>query len=240
MPGSRTSVDSTERRFTAIAQLLANQDWQLVDADALLSAVCESSDVDDTAQMLRRRAIHEYSKVLYDACCQHKDPARRERAFHELHRYLYRAVYNRWPELAEDITQQAVLIVAEQLDRCRQPGTFLSFALFKSRDAMKRVLRDEERWRTRTTPLSETFVDEAVRPLAARVISEERTAAVQSAVALLPARLQQVLMLKYDLGYDDAEISKQLDITVNYVRVLRNRARKRLHVLLEDAGKGDA
>jgi hypothetical protein len=68
--------------------------------------------------------------TLFDACRQTEDQKRCEQAYTELFRYLYRAAYNRWPDLAEDVTQHALLLVHQHIARCANPAAFRSFGCF--------------------------------------------------------------------------------------------------------------
>lgn len=79
--------------------------------------------------------LQHYTAILYEACQQTKDRARREQGYQELHRYLYRAAYQRWPAVAQTGTQRALVLIYEQLDRCPDPRMFLAFALSKLREA---------------------------------------------------------------------------------------------------------
>jgi hypothetical protein len=129
---------------------MAQNDWALVSACDLVQRL-RSQEANPSPAQTKRQAIHQYSIVLYEACRQAKNSERRERAYTELHRYLYRAAYNRRRELADDATQRALLLVYEQIDRCQSPGTFLKFAIWKLLQAIK----DEDRARGKELSLED-------------------------------------------------------------------------------------
>ncbi|NJN66067.1 MAG: sigma-70 family RNA polymerase sigma factor [Chloroflexaceae bacterium] len=181
---------------------------------------------------LERHARTYYSRALYDACHQSDDQERRERAYHDLSHYLYRAAHNRWPDLAEDVTQHALLLVYEQIERCRAPETFLTFALFKLLQAFKAMTTQTS---VRTSSLldsdqmSETTSDDLHTTPLTHLEQRETVEALLVAIQCLPdERQRQVVVLRYFAGLSDAIIAQRLDLTANHVRVLRTRALERL------------
>jgi RNA polymerase sigma factor (sigma-70 family) len=208
--------------------LIKKHDWALLQEEDLVELVLSSIESEVSPAEVKRLTKHRYTVALYEACRQTEDLDRRERGYHELHRFLFRAAYNRWPELAEDATQRALLLVYEQIDRCRSPGTFLAFALGKLRHAFKQEQRARGRelfWeelaqrgteRNRTRPSS-------------RLDQQERYEVLLDAIRRLPNDLEQkAILLKFFGGLSDAEIGERLGIMVGYVRVLRHRGIARL------------
>ncbi len=181
--------------------------------------------------ILRQQAWTHYSCALYAACRQTDDHERREQAYHDLHRYLYRVAYNYCPDLADDVTQRAVFLVYEQIDRCQHPATFLSFARYKMLQAFKLETSQKP---AATSPLLEDDQESGVHqqqhfsPLD-HLEHEETMRALLAAIQRLPDERQRyVVVLKYVAGLSDAPIARRLSITANHVRVLRNRALERL------------
>lgn len=165
---------------------------------------------------LRRAALYHYTLVLYKACRQTEDRELREQAYGELFRYLYRAAHNRWPDLAEDVTQRALVLVYEQIERCRQPGAFLAFALYKLRHAWQ-----QERPATGMVGLEDgpDPVQDRTEPDRGRQIR-----ALVSAIRRLPdERRRLAIFLKFFGGLTDEEIAARLGVTPGHVRVLRHR-----------------
>lgn len=203
-----------------VRALMAEYDWALPREDELVAWVLDSIGTEDPPAGLERAT---YSIALYEACRQTEDPDRREGAYEELFRFLYRAAYNRWPELAEDATQRALILVFEQIDRCQGPGTFLGFAFYKLLQAFK----EEQRARGK-----EIAVD-TIRPgsaesvqttLGSRLDQEDCLRTLVDTITHLPdERQQKAILLKYFGGLSDEEIGARLQITAGYVRVLRHR-----------------
>lgn len=215
--------------------------WGLVGKDELLEQVLGSVQSGAAPSEVERLAKHLYTTVLYQACRQTQDVHRRECGYAELFRHLYRAAYNRWPELVEDATQRALMLVYEQIDHCRHPGAFLAFALGKLRHA----IQQERRARGEELALDEMgqgfgvshlhFAQaQAAQPNGGAatdptVVSpswggEELSRALLDAITRLPQEpMQKAILLKFFGGFSDAEIGARLGITAGHVRVLRHR-----------------
>jgi RNA polymerase sigma factor (sigma-70 family) len=203
----------------AVRALIESHDWVLPREDDLVQWVLDSIGTGAPPNNPERVV---YSVALYEACRQTADAGRRERAFLELHRFLFRTAYRRWPELAEDATQRALVLIFEQMNRCQRPVTFLSFTFFKLLQAFK------TEWRiiNRDAPL----------PLIAAVVlfqpdldQQEAARMLIEAIRRLPDRReQQVILLKFLGGLSDEAIAARLQLTVGHVRTLRHRGMARL------------
>lgn len=224
-------TDDTAFRQTCrhiVRALTRRYSWALLPDEELVEAVVRLAEPGASAADLRRRALHHYTVILYEACRQTENPDRRERAYHELFRYLFRIAYNRWPDLAEDVTQRALLLIYEQMDRCRNPGTFLAFALCKLQHAFEqeRQARDDRRPRR---GVGQSSVEEDRAGPGSRLEQEERLQVLVEAIQRLPDRRQRkVILLRFFGGLSDEEIGARLGITANNVRVLRHRGLARL------------
>ncbi|MGC9398115.1 MAG: RNA polymerase sigma factor [Anaerolineae bacterium] len=230
--------DNTKRlpweAYREIARnLLQDYRWSLLSVDALARLIRDGAPGSSSEDTLRRQAKHQYAIALYKACRQSNDPERRERAYRDLHHYLYRAAYNRWPELAEDATQRALLLVYEQIDRCQEPGTFLAFALWKLRHAFqqeqraRRILQDDEALivemgRSRPLHTSPPSGNQKLHR------EEQTTLLVNALQSITDPRKRQAITLKYLADWSDEEIAARLEVSVSYVRVLRHRGMERL------------
>jgi RNA polymerase sigma-70 factor (ECF subfamily) len=211
-----------------VQALIKKYDWALLQEEDLVELVLDSIESEVAPAEVKKLTKHRYTMALYEACRQTEDLARHERGYHELSRFLYRAAYNRWPELAEDATQRALVLVYEQIDRCRSPGTFLAFALGKLRHAFKQ----EQRARGRELfwgELAQRGTERDRTTLSSRLDQQERYEVLLDAIRRLPNDLEQkAILLKFFGGLSDAEIGERLGITVGYVRVLRHRGIARL------------
>lgn len=220
----------------AVSTLMARGAWACVGEDELAERVWRAAGPDASPAAFVQLAKFHYSALLYAACLQTQDLRLRELAFGDLHRFLYRAAYNRWPELAEDAAQRALVLVYEQLDRCRAPGTFLAFALNKLRHAFQQEQRAREAGQRGRRPgdvpiddLADVLADEEAGALEQGPLSAETTAALLQALERLPdSRQRSVVFWKFFGGLSDEEIGRQLGIRPGHVRVLRHRGLDRL------------
>lgn len=196
--------------------------WAILSEEALTARVLALAPPDAPPSALEQLARDQYNRALWEACREGADPERREAAYAELQRYLYRAAYNRRPELAEECVQRALELVFAQVERCREPGAFLTFALDKLRHALK-----EEGARVERLAPADQGPEPCTAPDAVAVAAElhERAATLLAAVARLrDPRQRHVVLLKFYAGLDDQSIGDRLGITPNFVRVLRHRA----------------
>jgi RNA polymerase sigma factor (sigma-70 family) len=204
----------------AARALIAKHAWGLLSEDQLATLMLRVTPAEGAAPSLEKQALQQYTIALYEACRQSEHLDLREQAYTDLFRYLYNAARRQWPDFAEDATQRALEIIYRQIDRCRNPVTFLSFALFKLRDAAKR-----ERPASGTEPLDEPAIPEvsaAQTGTLTRMLEEERLQLLVEAISRLPdQRKRQVILLRFFGGLSDEEISKRLGIKPGHVRVLR-------------------
>ena len=212
-----------------IRGLVQRYDWALLSEEALVEAVLSSIPPGASESEIRRQARHCYITVLYKACHQTDDQARRERAFHELSHYLFRAAYNRWPDMAEDVTQRALILVCEQIDRCEAPGTFLAFALWKLRHAFQQELKVRKNDDVPDDDVSRGELQQRPSNPSDHVDQGECLRVLLEAIQLLPdIRKQKAIVLKFIGDLSDDEIAERLEVSVSNVRVLRHRGLRRL------------
>ncbi len=221
----------------AVDRLLQRHDWRLVGRDEFVRRTVEHTR-SGAATDPQRAAVGVYCLALYHACSGGEGPARKELAYTELHRYLFDAARQRYPEIAEDVTQSALERTVAAFGRCRQPVAFLAFAFQHLLDAA-RALRRQERHAPRSLEPedddnpSPQLADEQA-DLGAYVLNDERrTALKRSAEAFLtehPRASQQLaaLWLKHIDGLDDRSIGDRLGVTIDHVYVLRSRVARKL------------
>ncbi len=229
---SHTGEDPLPQICHRIAhELVTRYEWRLLPADELVKQMLDAVIPETSEGELERVAKHRYTLTLYEACLQGEDLPRRERAYRELHCYLYRAAYNRWPELAEDTTQQAIILVYEQIERCRAPGAFLTFALWKLRHAFQIVqrARGKEFNCADLDDLAQHAPIERQLSAHSHLLQEERLRVLVEALRHIPdERKRKAIVMKYVEGLSDEEIGVRLEVTANYVRLLRYRGLERL------------
>ena len=226
--------DHLRQSCQRVAQaLIARYGWGLLKAEELAELIVSSADWEIVPAKLEERAIRCYAAVLFEACHQDEEDRRQALAYMEVHRFLFRAAYNRWPGLPQDtieeVAQQALVLVYEQIDRCSSPETFLSFAFWKLRQAGKNVLRGKSARDVLGEDVLANMPDNTeLTDVQYQAQQQERINALLDAINRLPDdRLRRVILLKFQ-GRSDIEIGEQLSITANYVRVLRNHAKQLL------------
>jgi RNA polymerase sigma factor (sigma-70 family) len=208
-----------------VKTLTEKNQWGLLSPEELEAAVLASTPAEASPSELKRLAKHHYTIALYEACRQTQNPSRREQGYQELFRFLFRVAHYRWPNLAEDITQRALVLVYEQFERCQNPGTFLAFALNKLRHAGQQELRARGRELLQEEMSVEGVESHDQTNTGASLEDEEQLRVLVEAIGQLPDKRQQsVLLLKFFRGLSDETIGTQLSSTANHIRVLRHRA----------------
>ncbi len=226
MSDTSGSADDTASRLACqrvVRSLMDKHEWTLLGEADLVALAWDSIPAGISASKLERLVIHQYTIALYEACQQTEDSERREQGYRELFRFLFRAAYNRWPDIAESVTQRALVLVYEQIERCQSPGTFGAFALNKLRQACKDEIRDrgkELSWEE--VGHGEGEEDRTAHP--SGLDQQEYLRVLIDAITRLPdKRQQQVILLKFLGGLSDETISTRLGVSVGNVRVLRHR-----------------
>lgn len=224
-----TSVDVADDRVveqscrSVVQAMIARYGWALLPEDELVALTLTAVQTAGWPDNLEQLVTQLYTLSLYEACHQPYDVERRERGYGDLFRYLYRAAYNRRPDLAEDATQRALLLIYEQIDHCRKPTAFLFFAYQKLRHALKqeRCARGDELPADEHTGNHAEEDQEAAPPM---LLQQEQLHVLLDAIKRLPdQRMQRAILLRYFAGLSDQEISTRLNLTVGHARVLRHR-----------------
>lgn len=155
------------------------------------------------------------------------------RSFAELARRHGRAVYAVGlahlgrPADAEDVAQASLLAALEHLDECREPGRFEAWLLAIARNRARRALLRRR--------LRDVLPWVAGEPLDPAPAAEPQTRAyLLRALASLPARAREVVLLHDLERRSHAEISSALGISEEASRQHLSRARRALRSYLED------
>lgn len=131
---------------------------------------------------------------------------------------------------AEDAVHQAFLSVARNIHKisdseCPQTKTYLvTIAEHCAID----IYRKRARIQKNTVELNEDFIG--------LEFEAPHTSSLADAIAKLPARYRHIILLKYDCGYSNQEISEILNLSYEGVHSLNQRAKQRLKELLEEEG----
>ncbi len=130
---------------------------------------------------------------------------------------------------AEDVVHQSFLKIIEILDTISTPRCHKTRALIVTITERKAIDLYREKQRRNVLPLTEDYA------VAAPAVEIERLAErdmVSAAIAALPPRYREVLLLRYDCGYSNVEIADILDMTEPNVRKVIQRAKEKLGSML--------
>ena len=150
--------------------------------------------------------------------------------------FVYRVAY-RWLGIrqdAEDAAQEVCIRIAKALKNYQGSGAFTSWlypiALNAARDIARKRSRDNVRndaFGVHTEIIASTHDDD----------DEERVGALWSAVAKLSEKQRETVLLVYGEGYSHAQAAEALGISEATVSWHIHEAKKRLRVLMREAGE---
>jgi hypothetical protein len=84
---------------TVVASLMTRHGWGAVSEDALVASVMNTIWTKGEPKNLEYLVRQQYATALYEAV-RSSDQDLRNRGYDDLFRYLYRAIYRRWPDIA--------------------------------------------------------------------------------------------------------------------------------------------
>jgi RNA polymerase sigma-70 factor (ECF subfamily) len=169
---------------------------------------------------------------------------RKEAAFGELYKTHYRQVRSLCRQLlgsadrADDAAQEAFLRAYRSIESYDAGNSFAAWVMSIARNHCLDLLRRRSTERTLFGDEGEEAAAAAAAPGAdglGAVLTAERAAAVNAAVAKLPERYRVPLALAYFADADYDEIAVTLEITRTHVGVLLFRAKQLLRQSLADA-----
>jgi RNA polymerase sigma-70 factor (ECF subfamily) len=153
-----------------------------------------------------------------------------------LYRIAARAAGSR--SLAEDAVQETLELVHRRLGRYEAGTSFRSFIAAIAVRRARTLLRAEIRRARRESVASD---GEAPASPEGWVAAEETATRIRAALGRLPAKRQQVVLLRLDAGLGYAEIAAAVGTTEGSARVLVHHALRELKSELKDmAGPGDS
>jgi RNA polymerase sigma factor (sigma-70 family) len=239
------SFDDPKLRCSAIVrQLMEDHDWRLLSEDAFVQVVLECIPPEGSNE-LRKWCINTYcQQALHPACLGALGEKKRKRGFEELATYLYRLAHWKWPHIAEDAVQEALVRVYDRVDQCRNPGAFLAFAIQQLRDAAKKLSKAKTRELSLDELLEQDFYGDMSADKAVGMAEEERVEEAALYADLkrqVAARIKQVrrqnprahrqlnaVCLRYFRELSNAEIATVLKTTPENVSVLISRGLEKL------------
>lgn len=128
---------------------------------------------------------------------------------------------------AEDAVQQALLAIYQNIEkfsdiRCPKSRSFIVTIIERKAIDLYRVKR-----RNAVIPFEEVVH----LPAAGRLDAALERTDLAAAMAALPVRYRQLLLLKYDTGYSELEIAQMCGMTQANVRKTIQRAKKKLEAI---------
>jgi RNA polymerase sigma-70 factor (ECF subfamily) len=152
------------------------------------------------------------------------------RHYDRIYGLLFRLLGNRTE--AEDVTQEVFLKLYRQPLRGRREHNVGGWLYRVATNMGYNYLRSARRRRGRDTRLVPDATDEPVRP-ADRVIQEETRAVVRAALAKLPQRQTQMLLLR-QMGLSYSELAAACDVAPGSVGTMLSRAAQAFREVYEE------
>lgn len=217
--------------------------WSLISRDALLARVEREylSRGGDGADAARAAVLWCYSAIMHRACSGADGRRCQEQGYSELYAFLIASAKRRYAHVGAEAIQRAAERIYVDFTQCRQPETFLAFALQKLRDAARAELRCELR-AAESLPEGDSTLA-SVHPMTlADARSDPADVAIRSDflqhirccakhfMQKYPRASQQfiALWMRHIEGLDDEMIGQRLGTSGAAVQVMRSRAARRL------------
>ncbi len=179
--------------------------------------------------MNRRELIKNELLVLR---CQQGEAAAFEQLVERWQQPLWRHAWRLTSDenAAWDVLQEVWIGIARGLDRLEDPAAFAAWAYrivgYKCRDWIRRE--------TRRRRADETYGEQVQQRQREAADAQRPHESLREALQRLPGRDRAILSLRYQEGFDTAEIAEILDIAVGTVKSRLFYARKRLRKFLEE------
>lgn len=172
--------------------------------------------------------------LIYLSMIESQDDRHRfERIYERYRNLMYHVAYKilRNPQDAEDAVHQAFVSIIQNIHKFVQidcPETRSFIVLMTERKAIDLIrIRHSEK----ILPLNEDLVGLEIPAPGDHGLAD--------ALAKLPVRYREVLLLRFDNGYSTRELAKMLGLTESGVRKLIGRAKAALRCILEEDGYGE-
>lgn len=130
---------------------------------------------------------------------------------------------------ADDLLQDSWLRVMDQLDNFKRNGSFPAWAIAVAKNVARTARRRRERTgEQRAAPESvEEVLDRGPNP-EEELLSNERRELLNSALARLPDRERDIMVLRFSEGRSTAEAATRSGVGIRSVRAIQRRAIHRL------------
>ena len=142
--------------------------------------------------------------------------------------------YARDDDDADDLLQDSWIRVMDQLDNFRQNGSFPAWAIAVAKNVARTARRRRERTgEQRAAPEStEEVLDRGPNP-EEELLSNERRKLLSSALARLPDRERDIMVLRFIEGRSTTEAAASIGVRVRSARAMQRRAIHRLRSMFD-------
>lgn len=137
---------------------------------------------------------------------------------------------------SEDVVHDAFLKIIAIIDRINDPKSPKTKNLVITIVERKAIDLYRKRKRRQIVPLNEETINVPSSLEPESVIEQSSIARM---IAMLPTRYRELLLLKYDSGFSEKEISELLSMTEDNVHKTIQRAKKRLSAIIENEAIND-
>lgn len=144
-----------------------------------------------------------------------------DRLYPALSYFAFQVLKDR-PE-AEDVADESFIKAWEQRHRFTNPQNLKSFLYRTTRNASIDILRRRKRYASIQKEL-QYLSDKESSAIDREIIRAESLASIHASLDILPPQCRRVFSMIYIDGKSTTEISQELNITVNNIRVLKAKA----------------
>lgn len=132
---------------------------------------------------------------------------------------------------SEDVVHQSFLKIIEIIDKIGDPKCPQTKSLVVTIVERKAIDLYRARKRRKILPIDEEYINV---PSRSEIETLPERSAFAEAMAMLPTRYRELLMLKYDNGFTNHEIAGMLSMTEDNVKKTLQRAKAKLEMILEE------
>jgi DNA-directed RNA polymerase specialized sigma24 family protein len=243
------------QRCGAIAErLAAAYRWQLLTTADLTELVLAEFHYDIAAHStpeIEGTTSAVYIEAMYIACSGAEGAERQEQGYSELFASLSGIARKKYPDVADEAAQMALVATFEGFKDCRNPRAFLLFAQQRLWTSVRQLRRHESSAASldRTlgdgsTTVGSLIADPGADPQALLLKREQAEATAHAfthARAARPRAVEQfrAFELRHRYGLSDDEIAAHMGKTKSQVQVLVSRAATKLREVFQPPDSGE-
>lgn len=145
LDSSPTDAQTARQRCSAVAERLAAvYSWQLLSTADLSELVLAELQHDTCAPLeIERITVAVYVEAISIACSGDEGAERQERGYSELFASLSGIARKKYPDVADEAAQMALVATFESFKECRNPRAFLLFAQQRLWTCVRQLRRHE-------------------------------------------------------------------------------------------------